>query len=203
MSVSARKHGAAVRAFFAVELPEPAREACAEVAGRLRAAPYGDAVRWGRPEGFHVTLRFLGNVAVERVPELAEAVGVAVAEATPFRVALGEARVFPSPRRPRVVALELVPEAPLAALAERVEKAVVEAGLAPERRAFRAHLTLGRVRSRRVPSVAGVAARGAPFPVREVVLFRSDLGRDGSRYTALERLPLAGEPGGGAPEASP
>jgi recombination protein RecA len=192
--IGARKHGAAVRAFFAVEPGAGVRAACAEVAERLRRAPHGDGVRWVRPEGYHVTLRFLGNVPTEQVPALARAVGEAVEAVAPFELAPGGARVLPSPRRPRVVVLELAPEAPLAALAGRVEQAVVAAGLPPERRAFRAHLTLGRVRGRRVPDVAGAAASASALPVEEVVLFRSDLGREGSRYTALERLPLRGGP---------
>ncbi|MDX1650152.1 MAG: RNA 2',3'-cyclic phosphodiesterase [Myxococcota bacterium] len=200
--IGARRHGAAVRAFFALEPGEAVRAACAEVAGRLRRAPHGEGVRWVRPEGYHVTLRFLGNVPTETVPELARAVGEAVADVAPFALAPGAARVFPSPRRPRVVVLELEPQAPLAELARRVEEAVVDAGLPPERRAFRAHLTLGRVRGRRVPDVTGVAAPASVLPVDEVVLFRSDLGREGSTYTALERLPLEGSaasPDAGAP----
>lgn len=202
--ISARKHGAAVRAFFALELPEAAREVCAELTGRLRRAPHGDGVRWVRPEGFHVTLRFLGNVPTEEVPALARAAGAAVAGVEPFEATLRGLRVLPSPRRPRVVVLELGPEDALAELAARVEEAVVGEGVAPEKRAFRAHLTLGRVRSRRVPPLADVPAPEAPpLPVREVVLFRSDLGPEGSRYTALERLPLEGDPAASRDAARP
>jgi 2'-5' RNA ligase len=191
--IGGRKHGAAVRAFFAVEPDAASRAACTEVAERLRRAPFGEGVRWVPPENLHVTLRFLGNVPREEVPALARAVGAAVAGSAPFEATLGAARVLPSPRRPRVVVLDLAPEDALAALAGRVEEAVVAEGRAPERRAFRAHLTLGRVRGRKVPDVTGVAAAAeVRLPVREVVLFQSDLAPGGSRYTALERLPLEG-----------
>jgi 2'-5' RNA ligase len=182
-----------VRSFFAVALSEEARGAAAELAGRLRGSARGEGVRWVRPEGYHLTLRFLGNVARESIAELAEQVTAQVAPLAPFEVHLGAARIFPSPRQPRVVAVAVEPEAPLASLAERVEHGVVVAGLPAERRRFRAHLTLGRVRNRRFPSVDGAAAIGSPaFPVEEIVLFQSDLHRTGAVYTALERIALRG-----------
>jgi 2'-5' RNA ligase len=193
---SARRAGAAVRAFFAWEPPEAAKQALAALVRELRERPDGDAVRWVRPSGYHVTLRFLGNVPAAEVPAIVQAVEAVLAGVAPFRVRFGATRAFPSPRQPRVVAIELEPEAPLAALAERVEAGVVAAGLAPERRRFRAHLTLGRVRGRRVPALEAPLP-APPLDVAEVLLFRSDLGSDGSRYTPLAQLPLV------APRAAP
>jgi 2'-5' RNA ligase len=189
-----------VRSFFAVTLSDGAREAAAQLAGRLRAAERGEGVRWVRPEGYHLTLRFLGNVAREDIAELAERVAEEVAPLVPFEIHLGAALVFPNSRNPRVVALRVEPEAPLASLAERVERAVVAAGLPAERRRFRAHLTLGRVRNRRFPSLEEEASIDCPaFPVGEVVLFQSDLRRSGAVYTPLERIALrGGSPGEGA-----
>jgi 2'-5' RNA ligase len=185
--------GERVRSFFAVALPQEAREAAAQLAGRLRESERGEGVRWVRPEGYHLTLRFLGNVARESIAELAERVAEQVDPLAPFAIHLGDARVFPSPRNPRVIALAVEPEAPLASLAERVERGVVAAGLPAERRRFRAHLTLGRVRNRRFPSVAGEAVVDSPaFPVEEIVLFQSELHRTGAVYTALERIALQG-----------
>jgi len=190
--IGARKQGTALRAFLALALPEAVQAACADLVRELRARPFGDAVRWGRPEGYHLTLRFLGNVALPRLPELAKRVGEAVAGWEAFEATLGEPQAFPDRRRPRVVVLAARPVAVLSELADRVEGAVVAAGLPAEKRRFRAHLTLGRVRNRRLPSFEGVRApEPGCFPVGEVVLFRSDLERDGARYTALERLSLS------------
>jgi 2'-5' RNA ligase len=188
---SARRLGTAVRAFFAAEPPVAARQALAVLVQQLRAQPDGDAVRWVRPESLHVTLRFLGNVPAAEVPALVQAVEAALAGVGALRVALGAVHAFPSARQPRVVVVELEPEAPLGALAERVEAGVVAAGLAPSPRRFRAHLTLGRVRGRRLPPLDRRVAGGGEIDVHEVVLFRSDLGPGGSRYTPLARLPLA------------
>ena len=193
---------AEVRAFFAVALPEEARQAAAQLARRLCETERGEGVRWVRAESYHLTLRFLGNVAREAIAELRERVALEVSSLAPFEVRLGGARVFPSPRSPRVIAVAVEPEAPLASLAAGVEQGVVAAGEKPERRRFRAHLTLGRVRNRRFPSVDEFAAiEGPAFTVEEIVLFQSELHRSGAVYTPLERIALRGESPGEGPRS--
>jgi 2'-5' RNA ligase len=186
---SARKQGLAVRAFFALSLGSELREQAAQVARELAARPAGDGVRWVAPDSYHLTLRFLGNVAASAVAPLAGRAQAALAGCVPFALTLGAPRAFPSPKRPRVIALAAEPAAALAELAARLEKAVVELGLAPETRAFQAHLTLGRVRARRIPAL-GVSAPAGAEQVRALVLFRSDPGRDGALYSPLATLPL-------------
>jgi 2'-5' RNA ligase len=144
-----------------------------------------------RPEAYHVTLRFLGSIDPEVVPRLVESVSRETGEISPFELAIGAVHLFPNSRHPRVVALDLHPEAPLRALAEGVERAVVEAGFPPEGRSFRAHLTLGRVRGPKAPDALPEAVPSVPpFPVREVILFRSDLQPTGAVYVPLERMAL-------------
>jgi 2'-5' RNA ligase len=187
------RDGDAIRAFFAVELDEAARLAVAGVVHALREGPGGDAVRWVRPEALHMTLRFLGDIDPTQVEPLARQVGERVAPLAPFGLHLGAVRLFPSPRRPRVVALEVGPVEPLEALAAAVERGVVAVGFEPEARGFRAHLTLGRLRGRRPPATRGLAApEGTVVDVREAVLFRSELRREGPRYIPLERVALRG-----------
>lgn len=183
----------AIRAFIAIDFDAAARHALADVLSDLRARPGGEAMRWLRPEALHVTLRFLGDVAPESVEAIARAVGGEVAPLAPFALTLGAAFLFPSPRRPRVVALEVAPAEPLGRLAAAVERGVTAAGLPPEPRPFRAHLTLGRTDGRRPPEMAGAAApAGTAVSVDAVVLFRSELRPGGARHTPLERMPLAG-----------
>lgn len=190
--------GHEIRAFVAVALDVRARAAAREAIRQLRAAPGGADVRWVREESLHVTLRFLGNVAPSRIPELVRRVRAEIAALAPFSLRPQGVVPFPDARRPRVAVLRLAPEAPLAALAAAVERGVVASGFAAEERPFRAHCTLGRVKPRgRYPAVtAPVTAPGFTLDVTEAVLFRSDLKRDGAKYTRLESLPLA------APDAS-
>jgi 2'-5' RNA ligase len=185
---------AGIRAFVAIDLDAPARRAAAELQKRLREEPRGDRVRWVRPEALHVTLRFLGQIEPQQVDALAGEVGREAAACAPFTLTLGAAHAFPNPRRARVVAVELGPPEPLAALAAAVERGAVAAGFEPEERPFRAHLTLGRLRDARAGRSLGLEDApplDAACPVSEVVLFRSHLGQGGSRYEPLARMPLA------------
>ena len=184
--------------FIGVDLDAVSRGAAADLLARLREGS-GPGVRWVRPEALHVTLRFLGNIASEQVAPLRSSVAAAVSGLAPFRLGLGAVQHFPSPRRPRVVALEVAPEAKLSELAAAVERGARDQGFEPDDRPFRAHLTLGRIKSGsgRAPATRGlVAPPGAGCAVEEVVLFQSELRREGARYTPLERMPLAGRRGG-------
>ena len=80
---------ARIRAFFAIELSEPARRAAAELAAALRARPGGDAVRWVRPEDLHVTLRFLGRSRPAQVEPLLAQVRAQSEGLAPFQLRLG------------------------------------------------------------------------------------------------------------------
>ncbi len=190
-----REESPVVRAFFAVDLDEAARRGAASIARELRGRPGAEGVRWVRPETLHVTLRFLGQVALAGLPALVERVGTEVAGLVPFSLSLTGPRLFPLAKRPRAVALGVEPEEPLAELAAAVERGVRHAGLGADERPFRAHLTLGRVRERggTAPRLDGVPAPPeSSFRVREAVLFRSELRRDGAHYTPLETLALRG-----------
>jgi 2'-5' RNA ligase len=183
-----------LRNFFADELDDASRRAAHAVAGNLAAAPGGDAVRWLRPESYHVTLRFLGTTPRDRVAAVADAARRATRAIAPFSLQLGALAGLP-PRRPRAVVLDLAPHDAIDALARQVERAVVEAGFAPEERAFHPHLTLGRVRERQryAPFLDPADGPGdvTPFAVDSFVLFQSVLGSGGAQYTPLERVALA------------
>lgn len=150
-------------------------------------------MRWVSPESLHLTLRFLGEVPAASVDAITGAVATAVAGIRPFALALGAPRAFPTPRRARVLVLEVAKSEALARLAAAVERGVVAAGLAPETRRFRPHVTLARLRrGKDFPAVTATDTPAAEtFDVAEVVLFQSELRSSGARYTALARLPLA------------
>lgn len=188
--------GDVLRTFLAVEIGDAARREARAVAERLAAEPGGEGVRWSRPEAYHVTLRFLGPTPRDRVAGVAESVREAVRDVAPLSLRLGPLHAFPTPRRPRVIVLDLEPADAIVALAARVESAAVAAGFAPEARAFHPHVTLGRVgvRSRRAPRLHESLGPSdpAPFRAEEVVLYESVLAPGGSHYTPLERIPFGG-----------
>jgi 2'-5' RNA ligase len=185
---------AKLRAFIAIELDAALRRATVAAIRSLRESPGGDRFRWARPETLHVTLRFLGDIEPARVPALGQALRAEAAGVAPFALELGALGAFPSLRRPRAVFFHIGPEAPLAALAAAVERAVVAAGFSPETRPFRPHLTLGRARrGHSAPVTASVTPPGDSPVVDEIVLYRSQLARSGATHTPLDRIAIGAE----------
>ncbi len=191
-----------LRAFIAVELPPAARDAVEGVIRDLRART-GDGVRWVRPEGVHLTLKFLGDIDAYTVPALSQALDRCAAPAAPFDLCLEGVGAFPNARRPRVVWVGLGGglEA-LLGLQQSIEGELEALGYARERRAFTPHLTLGRVRDRLPPTqgralseALGVVSvqPGVGMPVREVSLIKSDLRPSGAVYTRLHAAGLGGD----------
>jgi 2'-5' RNA ligase len=188
------------RLFFAVMLPDALRTAVDGV--RHRLAGTDRSVRWVRPEGLHLTVRFLGECTPAQATAAAAAGTASVAALAPFDVALGGLGVFPNPARPRVIWVGLTAGGPeLTALHDRLEQALMARRVigAPER--FTAHLTLGRVREEVAPdarALLGRAITSAPsqaygrFTATHLELIESVLGREGARYTTVASFPLGG-----------
>lgn len=180
---------ARVRLFVALALPNAVR---AELSGWAAKLLRGDeALRPVPAEALHVTLAFLGSCDPGDVDAIAAATAAVAGMAAP-RLEPGEIAPLPK-RRPRVIALDLADlEGRAAALQGTVAEALADAvGYEPESRRFRPHVTLARVRKGGHPAPrAPVRAPGGPFTAAEVVLYRSELGPGGARYTALSTTAL-------------
>lgn len=185
---------ARVRAFLAIRMAPAVYERVAKVKRDLAAT--GAAVRWTRDEGLHLTLKFLGSVAADRLELVRDTLAPVLAEVASFSARVAGLGVFPRLERPRIVWVGI--EAPeLMRLAAVVERAAAKVGFPPEERPFRGHVTLGRVKDRRGGESLAAALQEhwdddfGSFEVRHVTAFRSDLQRGGSVYTELWTIPLA------------
>ena len=138
---------AMVRAFVAVDISEGARDALSEATARLQHQT-PSAVRWVRPEGIHLTLKFLGDVDAGLVDRILGALEPTARGTGPFSLGLSGLGAFPSADSPRVVWVGLKGDlAPLGELQARIDRQLnADLGFAPEGRPFRPHLTLGRLR---------------------------------------------------------
>jgi 2'-5' RNA ligase len=189
-----------IRAFVAIELSPEVLAALGQVQDRLRRGEGGQAGRWVKAEGIHLTLKFLGEVPAERLEAIYQAVGQACLGRTPFELTVAELGCFPSLRRPRVVWVGVHEETgQLAGLQEAVERELNRLGFPPEGRKFTPHLTLARVQDRASPreiealgKVVGTAQIGelARMRVEAVSVMKSDLRPEGAIYTELFRAPL-------------
>lgn len=178
-----------VRAFAALPLDQAALERIGERVAMLRPAIAG--VRWVRPEGLHLTLRFLGWSSEPALESLAPALLAAAAECPASVARFSGLGLFPERGSPRVLWLGVDLDASVGRLQQACERAAVAAGFAPEPRGFRPHLTLGRWRDRAPrPSLPELDLGEAALD--RLVLFRSRLQRGGAVYTPLRVFPLHG-----------
>jgi 2'-5' RNA ligase len=191
-----------IRAFIAIPLPESVLDELTALQHRLDRRVPSRSVRWGRPEGIHLTLKFLGDTPTDRLPEIKRALTAVARHAPPCTFTVGELGCFPNPRRPRVVWVGVQePTGRLAALQDAIEEVMAPLGYPPEGRGFTPHLTLGRVGRRtsrndaaRVGEIVTETEVGSlgEVPAGHFALIRSVLKPTGAEYTPLEEFLLHG-----------
>ncbi len=189
---AAKSRTSSIRAFIALPLSAEAQREASALRDDLQAQFLDTRLRWVRPENLHLTLRFLGQLEPSKIEALARQLETSVASQPSFPFRLTHPFVFPSPARPRVIALGLEPAEPVERLAQAVERAVCAANLPPENRRFRPHITLARF-----PKKAKLTNLTTELEVgeiheraSEVILFRSVLHATGPVYSVLERVAL-------------
>lgn len=189
----------ALRLFVAIELPEEIRVELGRCQARL-AQRLTASVRWVKPEGIHLTLKFLGNVQQHRVNGIEAALSQAAKGSAPLALALQSLGAFPNQRSPRVIWVGLEGDLDaLLALQEAVDRGLEAMGFRREARPFSPHLTLGRLREgetaleRRLWGEA-LALEAPPaavaFRAQDVSLMRSILTPQGAIYSRLGLFPL-------------
>jgi RNA 2',3'-cyclic 3'-phosphodiesterase len=140
-----------MRLFIALDLPDAWKTALTTLQDDMRTAlhqRFGDTVRprWVRPEGIHLTLKFLSETPEDRLAALGTALAAAVPQAPGFSLTLGRAGSFSDRRAPRVILATVVDQQnALLPLFERIETRLAAAGWPRGKRAFHPHLTLARL----------------------------------------------------------
>ncbi len=187
---------AQLRLFIACELPDEALNALGQVQDDLQRAG-AEQVRWVRPEGIHLTLKFLGNVEAALVDDVIASLSACI-QPFVFRMRPDRLGGFGG-RRLRVVWVGLDGQTQeLSELAKTVERALEPLGFPAERRPFAPHLTLARVRDRasatereRLSSLLG-SYQLPPLPeisLSRAALIQSILGPGGATYRTISRFP--------------
>lgn len=176
-----------MRLFIALNFPDAIRRELWSAIEPIRDAPL--PITWVRPEGIHLTLKFLGHVADARAPEMFAALSRAASGTRPLPLTLGGFGAFPDLRAPRVVWVGLESPPGLELLQHHVEREFAPLGFPTEPRPFRPHVTLGRAaraaRARDFPGLgdrlAAIAFQAAVL-VETVDLMQSVLQRGGAVY---------------------
>jgi 2'-5' RNA ligase len=184
-----------MRTFIAIEIPAEIIKEMAKVQDELKRS--GADAGWARPEGIHLTLKFLGEMPESRIQEVKSTLFQAAEATSRFRLKIAGAGAFPNLRNPRVVWLGVSGDIDrLLVLQGSVEKSMTAIGFDREERAFSPHLTLARIRYLRpryswqkaIDSIKDI--RLAEFDVDHVSLMKSDMKPSGAVYMELGRVRL-------------
>jgi RNA 2',3'-cyclic 3'-phosphodiesterase len=195
-----------MRSFVAVDLPESIKAALSEQQHALRTSAAltsgrKEDMKWTRPEGIHLTLKFLGDTSPKQVTQVTQALA-GLGRFEPFALQIKGFGFFPDARRARVLWVGVEAAPALRQLVHSVEMAINSLGFAAEGRTFSPHLTLARFNvSRPRPELVTLleAKMGlvlGHFEVSEFFLFESRLSSCGAQYQKIARFPQSLDTGG-------
>jgi 2'-5' RNA ligase len=194
-----------MRTFVAIEIPEETRKKVEALIETLK--PTTKNVRWSRPGGLHITLKFIGEISPETV-ERAKSLLARLPTPAPFPVQMKGSGLFPKENAPRVIWAGIEAGPQLAKLARQIEDALLELDIPKENRDFSPHLTLGRLRNNdKLTALREVLHQKEPlemgsFFADAFYLFESRPSSNGSVYQKLARFPFAApsgsDPGNGS-----
>ena len=188
-----------VRSFIAIELPDELKTGLFQLQAQLKTVnmPW---VKWVNPDSIHLTLKFLGNVAIDRTDEITGAIEAATRGISPFVLQVKAPGVFPNLRRIQVVWVGIGGEVDkLNRLQQQIESNLAQLGFAPESRSFTPHLTLARLRDWASPDerqrfgqlIADTRFEEAyTIKVGAINLMKSQLTREGAIYSRISSVEL-------------
>jgi len=186
------------RVFCAIELPKPTRDLVLRHSARLKAGVPAAKASWSHDANVHLTLKFLSEIPQTSVADFSQAVSRAVAGVQPFSLRLEHTGTFPSHGQPRVLWIGINDLSwKLAELHARLEAESARAGFAKEGREFHPHLTIARLRRLGDARSLAAAHRQMEFEpveiaVTELLVIRSELSSEGSKYSVVSRHQLFG-----------
>jgi len=179
-----------IRTFIAIELTPEIHHKLQQLQDVQKSAM--PDVRWTKPGNIHLTLKFLGDVEVSRIDKISGIIKDVAGNFSPFEISLAGIGAFPNSRKPNIVWVGVEKGAgQLVELAKAIEDAMEKIGFPREKRPFKPHLTVGRIRELKHPEAttkgleqASVGELGS-FTVQKVSLIKSQLDPKGSIYTML------------------
>ncbi len=188
-----------VRSFIAIKLPDELKLGLAQLEAQLKMSqqPW---VKWVDPYSIHLTLKFLGSIAVDRISKITGAIEEAIQGISPFQLKVKDLGVFPNLRRAQVAWVGISGEVDkLSQLQQRLESNLARLGFVPESRLFTPHLTLARLRNRASPDerqsfgqLITTTRFEATYAIKvdAISLMRSQLTREGAIYNQISSVGL-------------
>jgi 2'-5' RNA ligase len=184
-----------IRAFISIEIPQEVRGKISLIQEQLKTVE--TPVSWVRPQSIHLTLKFLGNISEDRIPDIKNCMSTAADGIVPFTVNVRGTGVFPNLNYPRVIWLGLEDKTDsLFRLQKGIDGCLSKIGFEAEERGFTPHLTVGRIKSlrgknqliRTIHIYRDIEA--GKIVVDKINLMRSQLNPAGAIYAVLGEVGL-------------
>jgi len=186
------------RIFVAIDISEEARRKVADYIENLRGEFSNLRVGWEKSEKLHLTVKFLGDIDSNELQNLTEAVEKTARQFSNFNLQISRTGVFPSKRNARILWLGVDDEHEnLQKINDILETECEQKGFVNEKRKFKAHLTIGRLREPNkskelIDRHLNKTFAAVKFEVSEIVIYESRLQKSGSIYTKYKNLNLQG-----------
>ena len=179
------------RLFIALDLPEFIVDEITEI----RKSIYNDeSIRWESKEKLHITLKFLGDVKTELIPAFSQTLETVCSDANEIELKYKSFGYFYRNRNPKILWLGFDYDDNLINLNNRINETFEQFGFEREKRKFKPHITLLRIRGRenrkKLDSFLDFELPERTFTCSSVTLFKSDLIPSGSVYTKIEKFKL-------------
>lgn len=184
------------RVFCAIDLPRAICEKVMAHSRRLREAVPEAQASWSRMDNIHLTLKFLGEIPQSRVELLSSAAAEASTGHGSFPLSVQRCGVFPTHGEPRVLWIGIEDsKGKLGELYRRLEDECAKTGFKKDARPLHPHLTVARLRKPQRARTLAAVHKAMEFDseeisVSELLVIRSELSSQGSRYTVISRHPL-------------
>jgi len=184
-----------MRTFIAIKIPDIVKSELIQITDKLKSSRAD--LKWVKPEGIHLTLKFLGNIDEQKATEVKEVLNKVVKAEVPFEIRLEGLGAFPKPASPRVIWAGVKEGAQNTInLAKNLEEQLEKIGFEKERRSFHPHLTLGRLRSPQNKGKLSNLLESTKFKSSSIIkvarlnLIQSTLTPTGAIYTVLYQAEL-------------
>ena len=188
----------ALRIFLALDLDQTIKDQLIRLQNRLDRI--GADVRWVKAEHIHLTMKFLGELTDQMAADVCRLCQNISAQFEPFEFEVRSAGSFSNHGRPRVVWVGIDdPSGYVRRLHQQIEKTLGPLGLRRERRVFKPHVTLGRVRSAknaldlRAEVVKNNNFQAGTAQASEITIYSSQLEPQGPLHTVIGRAKFAAQ----------
>ncbi len=186
------------RLFIAINLSDQQKNEIAAFQEKIKG--YMEGIRWVKPEGLHLTLKFLGETEETRIEQIIKGLDEAVSAVNRFDIICGKSGVFPSPRKARVIWIGLRKgNEEVSNLAARVDRSLTAIGFEPEKRSYTPHLTIARARGSITGKVIPLYLEQeasfctSPSTIDGITLYESKLSPQGATYIVRHKAFLSAE----------